>query len=112
MSNQELYFDKIIKHLDRKKVKPTYGSDKQSVKVSYYFDDKLNTEQNYIMMHIDYNYYNMTVTYFPEKRNPYKVYIEHQCVLGRSRQELGIHYWEDTWYRQEDVIEYIRYKLR
>lgn len=82
------------------------------IKPSYYFDNKLNTEQNYIMMHVDYNYYSMVITYFPDKRNPYKVYIEHQCVFGRVRQELGIHYWEDTWHRQEDVIEYIRYKLR
>jgi hypothetical protein len=109
MNNEEKYFDKIIQHLNRKKPKPTWNSDKKPVKPTYYFQNYLNTEHNYIQMIVDYNYYHMAITYFPDKRNPYKVWIEAQCVI---RQTIGTRFWEDTWYEQEDVIEYIRYKLR
>lgn len=111
--NEEKYFDKIIKHLNRKKSKPTYNSDKKPVKPIFQFMNNLGTEHNYIIMYVDYNYYYMTITYIPDKLNPYKVYIETQCTFSfKARQELGTKYWEDTWHSQEDVIEYIRYKLR
>jgi len=110
--NEYPMFDKIIQHLNRKKPKPTYNSNKQPIKPVYYFNDMLKTEKNYIQIVVDYNCCHMAITYSPEKRNPYKVWIETQCIMGMIRQELGTKYWEDDWHRQEDVIEYIRYKLR
>jgi hypothetical protein len=109
MSNEEKYFDKIIHHLNRKKPKPTWNSDGKPVKANYYFQDMLDTEHKYIQMIVDYNYIHMAISYICDKRNPYKVWIEKQCVI---RQTIGTRFWEDTWYAQEDVIEYIRYKLR
>lgn len=103
-------FDKIIQHLERKKAKPTYSTDKKPIKVKYEIIDRLNTN-GYIHLSADYNYYNINIFYCPEKQNPYHVYIETQCTFA-WRQELGTKFWKDDWYQQEDVIEYIRYKLR
>lgn len=111
MNTLEGVFDEIIKHLERKKAKPDYESDGKPVKPKIEVEDCLK-EHCYAMLIVHYNYYYMTVTYRPEKLNPYEVYIETQCVFGRSRQELGTKFWQDTWYEQKDVIEYIRYKLR
>lgn len=100
-------FSKIIKHLDRKKPNPDWGIE-EPIKPKYTFDDHLQDE-GYLALYVTYNYYYMTIAYTPGKLNPYWVHIETQCVI---RQTVGTRFWTDTWHQQEDVIEYIRYKLR
>lgn len=111
----ENVFDKIEMHLSRKKAKPDYDTDKKPVKPKVrieYFTEGKEYDEKYATMHVEYNYYSMTITYRPYKVNPYSVYIETQATFGRIRQELGVKYWNEDWASQEDVIEYIRYKLR
>lgn len=105
-----LMFDEIIKHLERKKAKPTWNSNKQAVKVKYYLDDQLK-DHGYIMLIADYNYYHISITYTPEKHNPYNVVIETTAYF-KKYQDSGTRFWREDWHRQIDVIEYIRYKLR
>ena len=111
MNALEGIFDEIIKHLERKKAKPDYGSEGRPVKPKIEIEDCLQ-KHGYAMLTVYYNYYFMTITYTPRNRNPYKVYIETQHVFGKVKQELGTKFWEDSWYGQKDVVEYIRYKLR
>ncbi len=98
-------FDKILKHLNRKRPKITESSKGIPVKPICVIKDNI--------LDVEYNYYYMQISYSPDKINHYKIYIEYNlAVFGRARQEIGTHWWEDEWHEQEDVIEYIRYKLR
>jgi hypothetical protein len=98
-------FDKILLHLSRKKPKTTYSSTDVPIKP---ICDVVGHQ-----LSVEYNYYYMTITYLPDKMNHYYVDIEYDlAVFGRARQEFGTRYWVDWWHEQEDVIEYIRYKMR
>lgn len=98
-------FDKILKHLSRKKPKTTESNKDVPVKPICILNG--NT------LDVEYNYYYMQINYLPEKINHYEVYIEYNlAVFGRARQEIGTYWWQDNWHKEEDVIEYIRYKFR
>jgi len=107
-------FNKIEKYLNRKKPKPDYDSDKPvrpKISIHYHTKGKEYDEQ-YATMNVDYNFYSMTIVYRPYKLNPYSIHIEGQATFGRVRQELGTRFWDDEWSSQDDVVDYIRYKLR
>jgi hypothetical protein len=106
------YFDKIIKHLNRKKCKPDYGTNDEAVKPRWEIDSRTSIDDKWYMLVVYYNYYYMTITYRPYKQNPYEIYIDLENCSTRDGCSLYCKSWHDVWYAQEDVIEYIRYKLR
>jgi len=96
-------FDKILKHLSRKKPKSDHGSLFAPIKPIC--EIRGNT------LFVEYNFCYLVITYDsdPYCSNHYRVNLEKQTVI---RQEIGTYYCSETLYSEEDVIEYIRYKLR
>lgn len=96
-------FDKIIKHLNRKKSKK---------------NEKLNGEMSKPIIEIDGNdlycwhgYAYLYIHYDDEKAyNPYSISIERQCVFARF-QTIGTAFYTDEAPEQEDVIECIRHRF-
>lgn len=106
-----LYFDKIIQHLNRKKVIKTkiqkdglteWVLSKPIIEIS---KDEKSLYCSY-GVHYLYIYYDSNRVY-----NSYKVSIESECTFARE-QLLGVKTYETFVNSQEDVIECIRYRLR
>lgn len=107
----EEYFDKIIKHLNRKK--PTKTPPKDNNSGDWIITKPIINISNdgkclycFYGVHYLYIYYNDKKVW-----NPYEISIESQCVFARY-QTVGISFYDDVAPTQEDVIECIRYRLR
>jgi hypothetical protein len=93
------YFDDLIDHLNRKKLKKGNGGISKPV----------ITENDNILV-IEYNYYYVTVIYDAENKmqrplySPYKLSIEKPCVITRGgSQDFGTAFSESWWATLDDV---------
>jgi len=105
----EMFFDKIILHQNRKKPKPTWDSNGVALKPNYYIIDLLK-KHGYAMLVCDYNYYHIAITYHVNGRvKLYTVLLE---TIGSRRQTVVDLFWLEDCGSQDEVIDYIRYRLR